>query len=125
MVLLNAGIREAFAMSLQFGTVFDRPLSREACDRFIENMARTVVEKRMETMTIFMLDAHRPFSFMASQALLLTAPVLGAFFGFNRINRWSRILEDRENLERLLQRIEALAGLRDAACPGAEGDTRV
>ena len=101
-------------MSLKVGTFHDRPLDEEERDRLIDTMARAVVRRRMETMTTFLIDSHRPFSFMASQALLVTAPVLGAFFGFRRIDCWSRILEDRVNLERLMNRIEELAEERDA-----------
>ena len=35
--------------------------------------------------------------------------LLGAFFGFAEVNRWARILEDRQNVERLIVRIEKLA----------------
>jgi len=109
-------------MSLNVGTFHDRPLNEEERDRLIESMARAVVAKRMETMAVFLIDAHRPFSFMASQALLVTAPVLGAFFGFRRVDSWSRILEDRANLERLMSRIEELVTQRDAVADTDRGE---
>jgi hypothetical protein len=86
-----------------------RELSAERRDQLIEEMARKVDARRLETVAVFMLEAHRPLSFVASQGLLMTAPFLGAFFGFDKINDWAKILEDRENLDRLIDRIEQLA----------------
>ena len=78
-------------------------------DEMIDAFARKVVARRLETPAVFFLEAHKPLSFVASQSLLLGAPLLGAFFGFRNVNRWARILEERENVERLIKRIEILA----------------
>lgn len=78
-------------------------------DQLIEEMAEKVVARRLETMAVFLLESHRPLSFVASQSLLVSAPLLGAFFGFDRINEWAKLLADRENLDRLIDRIERLA----------------
>jgi len=109
-------------MPQEFGTAFDQPLPDEQRDALIDAMARKVVGKRMEMMTVFLLEAHRPFSFMASQALLVAGPFLGAFLGFGRVNRWSHVLEDRANVERLLQRIEELVDERDASAAPRGGE---
>jgi len=84
-------------------------LSEARRQQLIEEMARIVVARRLETVAVFMLEAHRPVSFVASQGLLLTAPLLGAFFGFERVDELGRLLEDRANLDRLIERIEQLA----------------
>ncbi len=90
-------------------------LSPAKRDELIEALARRVVARRLETPAIFMLEAHKPFSFLASQALLLAAPLAGVLFGFREMNRFAGLLEDRENVTRIVERIERLAEQRDAA----------
>ena len=85
----------------------------EQRDAMIDGFARMVVKRRLETPAIFLLEAHRPLAFMASQGVCFSAPLLGAFFGFRRMNQWSRILEDRENWDRVIARIEQAAAERD------------
>jgi len=91
-------------------------------DEMIDALARKVVARRLETPAIFILESHQPLSFVISQSLLLSAPVLGTFFGFGAVNRWAHILEDRENVTRLVQRIEALAAETKRAQPQAGRD---
>ena len=92
----------------------DSPLSVKERDELIDSMARRVVSKRLEMPVIFTIEAHKPFSFMTSQALLLGAPMLGAIWGYKRMTQWSKLLEVRENVDRLVARIEELAELRDS-----------
>jgi hypothetical protein len=80
----------------------------------IERMARTVVDRRLETPVLFLLEMNRPLSFLASQALLFAEPLAGAFFGFGGIRAWQGILEDRKSVDRLIRRIEERASARQA-----------
>jgi hypothetical protein len=82
-------------------------------DALIESLAGNVVRRRLEMPAVFLLEAHRPLSFLASQALLLSAPLLGSFVGFREVNRFGYFLAERDNLGRLIDRIEQLARERD------------
>lgn len=84
-------------------------VSDEKRDEMIEALAQKVVVRKLETPAIFFLEAHKPLSFLASQSLLMLSPLLGAFFGYSHIKLWSRILEDRDNVERLIKKIEIFA----------------
>ena len=81
-------------------------------DNTLEKMAQTVVDRRLETPVLFLLELNRPFSFLASQSLLFAEPLAGAFFGFGRIRAWRELLEDRKNVDRLIERIEEMASAR-------------
>lgn len=78
-------------------------------DAFIEAVARRVVQMRLEAPAIFFLEMHKPLAFVAGQALLVTSPVLAPFFGIDKVEQASEIMSDRENVERLIRRIEELA----------------
>lgn len=79
-------------------------------DAIIESFARGVVNKGMEMPVVLLLEVGKPVSFLFSQALLLAGPVLYPFFGVERIDRFVGFLNSRENIERLIERIERLAG---------------
>ena len=84
-------------------------------DPLLEQAAVEVVKRRLETPTILLLEMHRPLTFLGSQALVVFTPMLAPAFGVERLERIAALLEDRRNLDRLLERIEELAAARDAA----------
>ncbi len=100
--MLESGIPSSQAMTLS-------PAER---DELIDRFARKVVGRNLETPAVFMLEAHKPLAFLMSQAMLFGAPLMGAFFGFRNMELWARLLEDRENYDRLISRIEELADSR-------------
>jgi hypothetical protein len=49
---------------------------------------------------------HKPLAFLSSQAVVAFSPFLVPFVGFDNLNDYSRLMSDRENFERLIQRLE-------------------
>src|SRR5215212_7687472 len=85
-------------------------LSPEERDRLLNRVAREVTSRHLATPVILLLELHRPLTYLASQALVLFTPLLGPAFGLENLQRLTRLLADGENLDRLIDRIEALAG---------------
>jgi hypothetical protein len=83
-------------------------------EQLLERAAREVTRRRLETPAILALEMHRPIAFLGSQALVLFTPMLAPAFGLKNMELLIRVLERRENLERLVCRIEELAAERDA-----------
>jgi hypothetical protein len=71
-------------------------------------VAARVVRMGMATPAVFFLESVKPLSFIGSQALIFFEPFVRAFFHLVEYERFARLMEDRESLERLLERIEAL-----------------
>ena len=90
----------------------EQPLTPEKRQELIDAMARAVVSRRMETPFLFFVEANRPLSFLASQALLFGEPFVGALIGFRRAHDWTRLLEERDNVDRLIRRVEDLVAER-------------
>jgi hypothetical protein len=88
-------------------------LSVEERDRLLEQAAQEVVRRRLEVPALLVLELHRPLTFLSSQALVVFTPLLAPAFGLENLQKLSRLLEDRTNLDRLLDRIEALAEERE------------
>lgn len=84
-------------------------LTEEQINDAIEQLARKVVARRLETPAILLLELHRPVSFLAGQAAVVGAPFLAPILGIEAISRYGAVLNDRRHLDRLIQRIEELA----------------
>ena len=88
---------------------WDAPIYAEERDKVIERVAEGVVRRSMETPAILFLEMHRPLSFIASQSLVATSPFVAPFIGIENVQIAAQLLSDRENVERLISRIEELA----------------
>ena len=107
-------------------------LSSEERDRLIDELARKIVSRGLETPAILFLEMHKPVSFLASQSLLVASPFLAPIFGIEGVEKYSRLFGSQENVELLIRRIENLAEEKDAErrkahkkapLPPTEGDT--
>ena len=70
-------------------------------------LADLVSERRLGMPAIFMLEAGRPLSFVASQAMIFFEPILEAFCTPGDYRLVAEGLENRDNIEWLIQRLEA------------------
>ncbi len=71
-------------------------------------MAAAIVAKGMSTPAVFLLESSKPLSFLGSQALHFLEPFVRSLFDTLTYTRFAKALEDRQNVERLLVRIETL-----------------
>jgi len=89
------------------------PLSEEETQQLVDSVANAVVKRRLETPSIFFLEMNKPLSYLAGQGLIVAMPFLAPILGVDRMARFSRFLQTRDNVERLIQRIEELSEERD------------
>jgi hypothetical protein len=74
----------------------------------LEKLARKVVALRASAMAIFVLEATKPLSFLGSQTMVFFQPIIQTFFEFKDYDNIQEMLENRGNIERLIERIETL-----------------
>lgn len=91
-------------------SVASEGLSPERKEAIIEALAKRVVEMGLSLPAVLFLEMHKPLTFLASQAMTFVSPVFAAFFGFQRMNEVAAFLQERENIEALVDRIEELGG---------------
>jgi hypothetical protein len=85
------------------------PLSEEQKAQLIDALAQQVVKRGLSVPAVLFLELHKPFAFIGSQAGIVFSPFLAPFFGFDRVDDYTQLLSERENWERLVERIEELA----------------
>lgn len=78
----------------------------EDYDRLCRKIARKVVERDLTVPAIMFLESIKPVSFLGSQMLVFANPVISLIVQTGEYYRFVRMIEDRENIERLTVAIE-------------------
>lgn len=93
---------------------WDADLSEAERDRLIESLAQKVHRYHMESAAILFLEMHKPLAYVASQSMLLGSGFLAPLFGPENVQKYAKLFETRENVERLIVRIEERHALSEA-----------
>ncbi len=72
-----------------------------------DKLAQWLARRRLATVAVLFLESVKPLTFVGSQAMYFFEPVVKAFLRGDEYSRFARLMEDRDNMERFLQRIEA------------------
>ena len=83
-------------------------------ERILEKVAARVVRWKMSVPAIIFLESVKPLNYIGSQTMVFFEPIVQSVFNFREYDTFRRAMERRENVERLLQKIEA-ADAVDAA----------
>lgn len=75
----------------------------------IEEIAGFIHKKKLEVPAVMFLELNKPLSLFYSSVFLVSTPVLGAFLGSDRMKKLYLLMEKRENIEKLIKRIEEMA----------------
>lgn len=87
----------------------------------LDRVAARIVELRLETPAILMLESARPLTLLASQSLLFFEPLVQSLFGLAEMRRWSELIARRDVVDELVRRIEAASErARSAAAAAVE-----
>ncbi len=103
-------------------------LEEQELMELIEKVAQRVVNWRMSIPAIVVLESGKPLSFVASQVLVFFEPIVQSIFTIKDYEKFVSLLEDREKVELLIQRIEELEdefqhkGEKDEPENGEESD---
>jgi hypothetical protein len=73
----------------------------------LDNAAQLLIERRLTAPAILFLESIKPLSFITSQALVFLGPLVQALLSFADYQVFAEAVESRENLEWLIQRLEA------------------
>lgn len=75
-------------------------------DEVVELIAHHLERWGLTVPGIAFLEAHKPFAFLGSQFLLFLQPLLNGLVRPAVSERYIRFLQDREGVERLIQKLE-------------------
>jgi hypothetical protein len=85
----------------------------ERRDELLDKVAEKIAQYGLITPAILFLEGHRPFSFIASQGVHFFAPFGDTFMGAPYMSELAFLMQDRENITLLVERLEALARQRN------------
>ena len=66
-------------------------------------------KRKLEAPAILFLEMNKPISRLAGSAMIVFTPFLAPFVGLDNVHNYSRLLMDRENVEKLVCRLETEA----------------
>ncbi|HUU45537.1 MAG TPA: hypothetical protein VM118_07350 [Acidobacteriota bacterium] len=95
------------------------PLTDEE-EAIMTRMAKKVVEWKMTVPAIMFLEMVKPLNYIGAQAMVFFEPFVQTIFNFRDYDTFRQMMERRESVERLLQKIEEL----DAQALTKEKDAR-
>ena len=86
---------------------FPEPIDQKRRDELIEAIAERIDQFGMIVPAIFFLEMNKPLSYIGGQAMHFFAPIVGVFF--STFEDYAYFLEDRKNIELLIQKLESLS----------------
>lgn len=88
-------------------------ITDERRDELVELWARKIVDRGIAGPAIFMLEAHKPLAGIGANVAVAFQPLLAPLVSFN-LHEVAAFMHQRDNVELLEQRIEALEEERRA-----------
>jgi len=81
-------------------------VSPERAKELLAKIANQVVKRKLSVPAIMFIESVKPLSFVGSQVLIFMQPIVQAFFNRKEYDEFAVLMEDRDNVELLLQEIE-------------------
>jgi hypothetical protein len=104
-----------------FSTDPDQEKLREDEIVFLDRIASFIVRRGMTTPAIMLLESVRPLNYIGSQAMAFFEPVVKILYPNKQYSEFQHILEKRQSIETLLQRIEQKESERMGASRSGSG----
>lgn len=86
--------------------IWKEDLTEQQENELLDKAALEIKKRKLSVPAMLLFEMHKPLSFVGSQAAIVFSPFLVPFVGFDAVNDYSRLLAKRENVEKLLQRLE-------------------
>jgi|UniRef100_A0A7C6EKG8 hypothetical protein len=83
-------------------------ISEERKTFLINKIAQKVVDLRLSPVAIVFLESSKPLTFLGNQLMIFMQPFYRAFFSYQEYEEIATMLEDRNNIEKLICAIENL-----------------
>lgn len=88
--------------------MFASDLTEKRKAELCNSIAEKVVRFRLSPLAILMIETVKPLSFLGNQLMVFFAPMVSAFTSSPVYEEMMAFLEERSNLEMLIQKIEEM-----------------
>lgn len=96
-------LKKAFAIEEKGSTLTSKQ------EEILEKLAKKVAKWQMDVPAIMFLETIKPLSFIGSQVLVFLDPIVKSVFNSSDYDEYTKLMEDRRNVELLIRKIEDLS----------------
>jgi hypothetical protein len=75
-------------------------------EEFLNKLAKEIVDRHLTAPAIVLLESSKPLSFIGNQTMVFFQPIISMFMMVKDYDKYLILLEDRENVEKLICAIE-------------------
>jgi hypothetical protein len=101
-----SGFKDIFSSPGHTSAATKQPIPPEE-DAVLEKVAKKVIQWHMAVPAILFLESVKPLNYIGAQAMVFFEPIVQSIFSIKDYDTFRAALERRENIENLLQKIEA------------------
>src|SRR5947209_342686 len=87
-------------------TLWEDDLTPEEECGLLDKLENEIRKRKLEVPAIMFFEMHKPLANIAGHFALATSPFLVPIIGYKNVNDYSRLLSKRENVEKLIVRLE-------------------
>ena len=88
--------------------MFASDVSAERREELFTRIAQKIVDLRLTPIAVVMLESSKPLSFVGSQLMVFIQPIFTAVFPFHQYDEIAALMEEKQNIELLVAKIEQL-----------------
>lgn len=85
-------------------------LTEEETNRLLDKAADLIKKRKLELPALLFFESHKPLAFVGASTAVTMAPFMIPFLGFDGVNDYSRLFSKRENIDKLLDRLDQREG---------------
>jgi hypothetical protein len=85
---------------------WNEELSPEREEALLDDAARAIFKRGLITPAIIALEMHKPLATVGANSSIVITPFLVPLFGYEAVHDYSRLFQKKDNVERLIQRLE-------------------
>jgi hypothetical protein len=86
--------------------MFASDITPERKAELFGKVAQKIVDMRLTPVAIVTLESVKPLTFIGSQLMVFFQPIFTAVFPFKQYDEFAALLEERSNVEELIQVVE-------------------
>ena len=86
--------------------LWDEELTPDEENALLDNLEHQIRKRKLEVPAIMFLEMNKPLANVAGHFALATSTFLVPIIGYKNVNDYSRLLSKRDNVERLIVRLE-------------------
>ena len=86
--------------------LWDEDLTPEQEEVLLDKIENEIVKRKLQVPAIMFFEMNKPLANIAGHFALATSPFLVPIIGYQNVNDYSQLLSKRDNVEKLIVRLE-------------------